>query len=55
VVFRYVGDPNGSAARIAGICSEGGNVVGMMPHPERNAEPLLGNAQGRALFEAVLR
>jgi phosphoribosylformylglycinamidine synthase len=64
VVFRYCGpdgtvsdafNPNGAAANIAGICNEGGNVVGMMPHPERNSEPLLGNAQGRALFDAALR
>jgi phosphoribosylformylglycinamidine synthase len=64
VVFRYCGpdgtvgdafNPNGAAANIAGICNEGGNVVGMMPHPERNAEPLLGDATGRALFDAALR
>jgi len=62
VVFRYcdvegrVGggaNPNGAARDIAGICSEGGNVVGLMPHPERSAEPLLGNEDGRVLFDAV--
>ena len=62
VVFRYcdvegrVGgraNPNGAARDIAGICSEKGNVVGLMPHPERSAEPLLGNEDGRVLFDAV--
>jgi phosphoribosylformylglycinamidine synthase len=55
VVFRYAANPNGAALDAAGICNEAGNVVGMMPHPERNAEPLLGNADGRRLFDAVLR
>lgn len=55
VVFRYVGEnPNGSLRDIAGICNGAGNVVGMMPHPERCAEALLGNDDGRALFDAVL-
>src|SRR5690606_10201497 len=43
VVFRYVDNPNGSLRDIAGICSEGRNVVGMMPHPERAADELLGS------------
>jgi len=51
VVFRYVGDnPNGALRDIAGITNEGRNVVGMMPHPERAAEALLGSADGAALF-----
>jgi len=51
VVFRYVGDnPNGAARDIAGIANEGRNVVGMMPHPERAAEALLGSADGAPLF-----
>lgn len=63
VVFRYVDDegracadanPNGSVDHIAGICNEAGNVVGMMPHPERAAEAILGNVDGRRLFEAAL-
>jgi phosphoribosylformylglycinamidine synthase len=63
VVFRYVdaagaptdaGNPNGSARNIAGIVNEGRNVLGMMPHPERAMDPLLGSADGRALFESVL-
>jgi len=57
VVFRYVGGaPNGSARDIAGIC--GGprnNVVGLMPHPERSSEPVLGCQDGRKLFESLLR
>ena len=57
VVFRYVGGaPNGSARDIAGIA--GGprmNVVGLMPHPERAAEKILGSEDGRALFESLLR
>lgn len=63
VVFRYVApdgrrspeaNPNGAANDIAGICNERGNVVGLMPHPERCAEPLLGNTDGRRLFDALL-
>jgi len=57
VVFRYVGGaPNGSARDIAGI--SGGprhNVIGLMPHPERASESLLGGADGRRLFESLLR
>ena len=63
VVLRYADElgcpteaanPNGSVANIAGICNEGGNVVGMMPHPERAAESLLGSEDGRRIFEALL-
>jgi phosphoribosylformylglycinamidine synthase len=63
IVFRYVnanGDPtrdanpNGSARNIAGICSEGRNVVGLMPHPERACERTLGSADGLVLFESVV-
>jgi len=51
VVFRYAGDnPNGALRDIAGITNEGRNVVGMMPHPERAAEALLGSADGAAMF-----
>jgi phosphoribosylformylglycinamidine synthase subunit PurQ / glutaminase len=51
VVFRYVGgNPNGALRDIAGITNEGGNVLGMMPHPERAAEALLGSTDGAALF-----
>jgi phosphoribosylformylglycinamidine synthase len=63
VVFRYcdargqvtdAANPNGSANAIAGICNDGRNVVGMMPHPERACETILGSADGLALFESVL-
>ena len=63
VAFRYVdaaghpapaANPNGSARNIAGIVSERGNVLGMMPHPERAMDELLGSADGRLLFESLL-
>ena len=51
VVFRYVGgNPNGAMHDIAGITNEGRNVVGLMPHPERAAEDLLGSGDGAAMF-----
>jgi len=54
VVFRYVENPNGSRNDIAGIINEKGNVIGMMPHPERLIEPEQGGTDGRALFESVI-
>ena len=54
VVFRYAGEVNGSARNIAGIVNEKGNVLGMMPHPERMAEPAHGRTDGRRLFEGLL-
>ena len=63
VLFRYVNadgqptpdaNPNGSMRNIAGICNAGRNVVGLMPHPERAMEPLLGSSDGRVLFESLL-
>ena len=63
ILFRYVdaeGDatdhanPNGSLANIAGICNETRNVAGMMPHPERAAEDVLGSADGRRIFESLI-
>lgn len=63
VVFRYVtpegaatdaGNPNGSAANIAGLCNERRNVVGLMPHPERACEAALGSADGLVIFQSVL-
>ena len=55
VVFRYLnGNPNGSCHDIAGICNERGNVVGLMPHPEHNVDPLTGpTADGRPFFSSV--
>ena len=56
VVFRYTGgNPNGSMNDIAGICNDRGNVVGLMPHPEHNVDPLTGpSLDGRPIFESVL-
>jgi phosphoribosylformylglycinamidine synthase len=65
VIFRYVdpatgrateaANPNGAARNIAGICNERRNVVGMMPHPERACEPVLGSGDGLVLFESVVQ
>ncbi|RXZ82415.1 phosphoribosylformylglycinamidine synthase subunit PurQ [Paenibacillaceae bacterium] len=56
IVFRYrAGDnPNGSLSDIAGICNERGNVVGMMPHPERAIDQLLGSEDGKRMFTSIL-
>ena len=54
VAFRYAGEVNGSARNIAGILNEAGNVLGMMPHPERMVEPAHGGTDGRRLFEGLL-
>ncbi len=55
VVFRYAEDVNGAQRRIAGIVSETGNVLGMMPHPERAIEAAQGGSDGRRLFEGLVR
>ncbi|MGH7273282.1 MAG: phosphoribosylformylglycinamidine synthase subunit PurQ [Nitrospiria bacterium] len=64
IVFRYctrqgeatdAANPNGSMENIAGICNKGRNVLGMMPHPERQAEAILGGQDGRLLFESVVQ
>jgi len=63
ILFRYVNaqgepteisNPNGSVENIAGVCNERRNVAGLMPHPERASEPLLGSADGRAVFESLI-
>ena len=54
VVFRYVENPNGSIDDIAGIVNEGRNVLGMMPHPDRSSELLLGSADGKLIFESMV-
>ncbi len=54
VAFRYRENINGSQRNIAGVMNERGNVLGMMPHPERMIEPVLGGTDGRILFESVL-
>ena len=62
-MFRYCSDqgevteetnPNGSVANIAGICNEKGNVLGMMPHPERCCEDLMGGTDGRFIFQSMV-
>ena len=63
ILWRYVNaageptedaNPNGSLENIAGICNERRNVAGLMPHPERACEPLLGSADGRLIFESMI-
>lgn len=54
VVLRYVDNPNGSLDDIAGICNEGRNVVGLMPHPERASDMLLGSTDGVVLLQSLL-
>jgi phosphoribosylformylglycinamidine synthase I len=54
VVLRYVDNPNGSLRNIAGILSERRNVMGLMPHPERASDPLLGSSDGRVIFESMV-
>jgi phosphoribosylformylglycinamidine synthase len=54
VVFRYRENPNGSSRRIAGIVNERGNVLGLMPHPDRAFEAELGSADGAILFQSAL-
>jgi phosphoribosylformylglycinamidine synthase len=62
IVFRYstpdgqitaAANPNGSLDSIAGICSEGRNVMGMMPHPDRSSEALLGSSDGAKIFKSM--
>ncbi|WP_346349565.1 phosphoribosylformylglycinamidine synthase subunit PurQ [Lactococcus formosensis] len=56
IVFTYVnGNPNGSALDIAGICNKEGNVLGMMPHPERAVESLLDGNDGQKMFASILK
>ncbi len=54
IVVRYVDNPNGSVGDIAGISSVEGNVVGLMPHPERASHPLLGSTDGRPMLRSIL-
>ncbi|MNJ36172.1 Phosphoribosylformylglycinamidine synthase 1 [compost metagenome] len=55
IIFRYVNNPNGSVDDIAGISNERGNVVGMMPHPERAVDSLLGSEDGKRMFTSILK
>jgi phosphoribosylformylglycinamidine synthase len=63
IVFRYstpegeitpAANPNGSLDNIAGICNEGRNVLGMMPHPDRSSEAMLGSSDGLKIFQAMV-
>jgi phosphoribosylformylglycinamidine synthase len=54
VVFRYLDNPNGSMRDIAGIINERGNVMGLMPHPERVSDPELGATGGAAIFQSLM-
>jgi phosphoribosylformylglycinamidine synthase len=54
ILFRYDGNPNGSLRDIAGILSRERNVMGMMPHPERATEPLMGSSDGLTVFRSML-
>jgi phosphoribosylformylglycinamidine synthase subunit PurQ / glutaminase len=54
VIFRYMDNPNGSARDIAGVINGRGNVMGMMPHPERASDPVLGRTGGTAVFQSLL-
>ena len=54
VVLRYAEDCNGSIGDVAGVCNEGRNVVGLMPHPEHAVDPLLGSGDGALLLAALV-
>jgi phosphoribosylformylglycinamidine synthase len=54
VVFRYVDNPNGSMRDIAGICNGGRNVLGMMPHPERATDPMMGSTDGMVVLGSMI-
>ncbi|CAN5302129.1 phosphoribosylformylglycinamidine synthase subunit PurQ [soil metagenome] len=54
VVLRYLENPNGSANDIAGVCNEGRNVVGIMPHPERASDPILGLDDGLPILRSIM-
>jgi phosphoribosylformylglycinamidine synthase len=54
VLLRYQANPNGSVGNIAGISNKAGNVVGMMPHPERACDPQLGGTDGQQLLRALV-
>ena len=54
VALRYIDNPNGSMRDIAGILSEGRNVMGLMPHPEDATEPLMGSSDGLVIFQSMV-
>jgi len=55
VAFRYVDNPNGSLGDIAGVFNEAGTVLGLMPHPERLVDPLLGGTDGKPMFDGLVQ
>jgi phosphoribosylformylglycinamidine synthase subunit PurQ / glutaminase len=55
IAFRYIDDPNGSLRNIAGVLSKERNVMGMMPHPERASDPLMGSSDGLVVFQSMLK
>src|SRR5579863_9286245 len=55
VILRYVDNPNGSLRDIAGICNERRNVMGLMPHPERASDALVGSADGRVILQSMVQ
>jgi phosphoribosylformylglycinamidine (FGAM) synthase-like amidotransferase family enzyme len=63
IAFRYcepdgsvtaAANPNGSRSNIAGVLNEGRNVLGMMPHPDRSSEPILGSSDGKRIFDSMI-
>jgi phosphoribosylformylglycinamidine (FGAM) synthase-like amidotransferase family enzyme len=54
IAFRYIDNPNGSLRSIAGVLNRERNVMGMMPHPERATEPLMGSPDGLVVFHSML-
>ena len=54
ILFKYLNNPNGSQLNIAGILNDMGNVLGMMPHPERACDKILGSEDGKLIFESIL-
>ncbi|KRL17600.1 phosphoribosylformylglycinamidine synthase 1 [Lentilactobacillus rapi DSM 19907 = JCM 15042] len=55
IVFKYTNNPNGSVDNIAGIVNKQGNVLGMMPHPERAVEDILGSSDGKGVFQSIVK
>ena len=54
VVLRYIANPNGSRGDVAGLSNPAGNVLGLMPHPERACDPVTGGLDGRRLLQSLL-
>jgi phosphoribosylformylglycinamidine synthase len=54
IVLRYVDNPNGSLESVAGLCNENGNVFGLMPHPERACDAVLGSEDGQVILRSML-